>query len=83
MSIPLYTEIAKCNQYIKGLFLIEDDKIRIKNNPCVISENGELFFSNIKPRSLQESLSSLIEFIHAIERALTRLSEKRMIFGRS
>ncbi|MDP7265808.1 MAG: hypothetical protein QGH39_09670 [Candidatus Thermoplasmatota archaeon] len=77
MSIPLYTEIAKCNQFIQELFLIEDDKITIESNPFVISEKGELFFSNIKPRSLQESLSYLIEFIHVMEKAVTLLSERK------
>ena len=77
MSIPLYTEILKCNQFIQKLFLIEDDKITIERNSFVIWGNGELFFSNIKPTSLQELLCSLIEFILVIERAVTLLSERK------
>ena len=77
MPIPLYTEIAKCNLFIQELFSIEGDRIAVKNNPCIISENGELVFSNIKPRSLQESMRFLIDFFQVIEGAVARLSERR------
>jgi len=77
MPIPLYTEIAKCKRFIQELFSIDDDRIAIKDGTCIISENGELVFSNNKPRSLQESLSFLIEFFHVIEEVVARLSERR------
>ena len=77
MPIALYKEIAKCNRFIQESFSIEDDKIAIKNNQCIITENGELVFSNIKSRSLQEYLTLIIEFFRDIEDTIDRLSERK------